>query len=258
MSAAARDATGAMAAIEARVIACERCPELRAYCAEIARVKKRAYLAQTYWGRPVPAFGDPNASVVLVGLAPGAHGSNRTGRMFTGDGSGEWLYRALYRAGFANQPTQRDRADGMALRDALITAAVRCAPPNNKPTPEERARCFPYLVEELGALSRLRVVVGLGAIGTRAAIEALHANGYAFASRLAFGHGAEADALRGDARVTLIASYHPSRQNTNTGVLTESMLDAIFARAASLASACDSNEFVRAPSVKRRGAGSGA
>ena len=229
----------AFARIAARVVACERCPELRAYCAGIARVKKREHRDASYWGRPVPAFGDSQARVALVGLAPGAHGSNRTGRMFTGDASGVWLYRALFRAGFANQPEQRDRTDGLILHDALITAALRCAPPGNKPTPAELRRCFPYLVEEFGTLPSLRVVVGLGAIGWRAATAALRAAGYAFAARPEFGHGREAEAVRAGPPplVTLIASYHPSRQNTNTGVLTEAMLDAIFARARALARA---------------------
>ena len=224
-------AADSFASLDARIVACERCPELRAYCARIAAEKKRAHRDEAYWGKPVPAFGDPEARVLLVGLAPGAHGSNRTGRMFTGDASGVWLYRALFRAGFANQPGQRDREDGLVLRDALITAAIRCAPPGNKPTPDERRNCFPYLVEEIGLLPRLRVVVGLGAIGSRAAEDGLAAAGYALARRHAFGHGAESIARRGASRVTLLSSYHPSRQNTNTGVLTEPMLDAIFARA---------------------------
>ncbi len=232
----------AFAALEARVVACEKCPELRAYCTRVAAEKKRAYRDLPYWGRPVPAFGDPRARILLVGLAPGAHGSNRTGRMFTGDGSGEWLYRALFRAGLANQPAQRDGDDGLALRGALISAAVRCAPPQNKPTPEERRRCFPYLVEELRLLTDLRVVVGLGLIGTQAAAAALVAANHAFDARPAFGHGVERLARRRnedgtEATVTLLASYHPSRQNTNTGVLTEPMLDAIFVRAAELAEA---------------------
>jgi len=245
---------------ETRIISCERCPELRAYCATIALEKKRAHRDATYWGRPVPAFGDPAARLLLVGLAPGAHGSNRTGRMFTGDASGEWLYRALYRAGFANQPTQRDRDDGLVLHDTLITAALRCAPPANKPTPEQRRRCFPYLVEEIAALPDLRVVIGLGAIGTAAAEAALAAAGYASEKRHVFGHGSESslrryptdaaqpgpteatqrgparERQRGSPNVTLLSSYHPSRQNTNTGVLTEAMLDAIFARARTLLS----------------------
>jgi uracil-DNA glycosylase family 4 len=224
----------ALERIERRIVRCERCPELREYCARIAREKKRAHRDDTYWGKPVPAFGDPRARVVLVGLAPGAHGSNRTGRMFTGDASGEWLYRALYEAGFANQPEQRDRGDGMVLRDLLITAAARCAPPGNKPTPAELANCAPYLREELEALEGLAVVVGLGAIGTRASQEALEANGFTFPGRLRFGHGAEIAGARAGRRVVLLASYHPSRQNTNTGVLTRAMLDAIFTRVRAL------------------------
>jgi uracil-DNA glycosylase family 4 len=225
----------ALAAIERRVVACEACPELRAYCAEIARVKKRAHRDETYWGKPVPAFGDPHACVVLVGLAPGAHGSNRTGRMFTGDASGVWLYRALYRAGFANQPEQRDRNDGMQLRDAFITAAIRCAPPGNKPAPHNLTACAPYLDAELAALGDVRVVVGLGAIGTRAAVLALGRAGLTFERTPAFGHGAEYRAHSPThSTVVLLCTYHPSRQNTNTGVLTEAMLDAIFTRAREL------------------------
>jgi len=242
-----------MEAIEARVVACERCPELRAYCARVAAEKKRAHRDDEYWGRPVPAFGDPQARVALVGLAPGAHGSNRTGRMFTGDASGVWLYRALYRAGFANQAEQRDRDDGMVLRDALITAALRCAPPGNKPTPPQLQRCFPYLVEELEALGNLRVVVGLGAIGTRAAAAGLVAAGYRFAAKPVFGHGAEATTTHDTrATVVLLASYHPSRQNTNTGVLTEPMLDAIFARARTLAGASRNEPRASASATPRR------
>jgi len=218
-------------ALETKIVACERCPDLRAYCARIATEKKRAHRDQDYWGRPVPAFGDFAARVLLVGLAPGAHGSNRTGRMFTGDASGEWLYRALFRAGFANQPTQRDKNDGLVLHDALITAALRCAPPGNKPTPEQLRHCFPYLVREIELLDDLRVVVGLGAIGTRAAETALASAGFTFAKRHAFAHGAESVARSGERAVVLLSSYHPSRQNTNTGVLTEPMLDAIFTRA---------------------------
>jgi uracil-DNA glycosylase family 4 len=229
-----------MEAVAERIVACDRCPELRAYCARVATEKKRAHRDADYWGRPVPAFGDPAARVVLVGLAPGAHGSNRTGRMFTGDASGTWLYRALYRAGFANQPDQRDRDDGLVLRDAAITAALRCAPPGNKPTPEQLRRCFPYLVRELELLDRARVVVGLGAIGTRAAEAALVAAGFARDARHAFGHGAESRFTRSPSKgkagreIVLLSSYHPSRQNTNTGVLTEAMLDAIFTRAREL------------------------
>lgn len=219
-------------AIGRRVVACERCPELRAYCAEVARTKKRAHRDAEYWGKPVPAFGDPNARVVLVGLAPGAHGSNRTGRMFTGDASGEWLYRALHRAGFANQPAQRDRDDGLQLTGVLISAAVRCAPPHNKPTPAQIGNCAPYLHEELATLDRLQVVVGLGAIGMRAAELALRVLEFSFAERPRFGHGAECAATRerDERAIVLVGTYHPSRQNTNTGVLTEPMFDAIFGR----------------------------
>jgi uracil-DNA glycosylase len=224
----------ALAAIERAVVVCTRCPELRAYCAQVAAERKAAYRDQIYWGRPVPAFGDPNARVVLVGLAPGAHGSNRTGRVFTGDASGEWLYRALFRAGFANRPQSISVDDGLVLRDALISAALRCAPPKNKPTPLQLERCAPYLRDELTTLRRMRVVVGLGAIGTRAAYQALLALGFEFAERAPFAHGAESVATSGNRSLTLLASYHPSQQNTNTGVLTEPMLDAIFTRAREL------------------------
>jgi len=233
----ARERARTLDALETKIVACERCPDLRAYCARVAAEKKRAHRDQEYWGRPVPAFGDFAARVLLVGLAPGAHGSNRTGRMFTGDASGEWLYRALFRAGFANQPTQRDKNDGLVLHDALITAALRCAPPGNKPTPEQLRHCFPYLVREIELLENLRVVVGLGAIGTRAAETALANAGYTFAARHVFAHGAESFARSGDRTIVLLSSYHPSRQNTNTGVLTEPMLDAIFARAREIVSA---------------------
>lgn len=229
-----------ISSIERRVIACTRCPELRAYCARVAAEKKRAHRDDEYWGRPVPAFGDADARVLLVGLAPGAHGSNRTGRMFTGDASGEWLYRALFRAGFANRAEAVARDDGLELRGALITAALRCAPPKNKPTPAQIGRCAPYLDAELRALGRLRVVVGLGAIGTRAACDALVRCGFSFSKRPAFAHGAEVEATERSGRervVTLLSSYHPSRQNTNTGVLTEPMLDAVFARTRALAGA---------------------
>jgi len=225
--------------IEKSVIRCTRCPELRAYTAEIARVKKRAYLDRDYWGKPVPAFGDPKARLVLVGLAPGAHGSNRTGRMFTGDASGDFLFPALYRAGFASQPNALDANDGLTLRDCLITAAGRCAPPGNKPTPQELRNCFPYLLEEFDALPSLRVAVGLGAIGFEAVLKMLRERGFALdLVRPRFGHGEEATATLGKRKIVTIASFHPSRQNTNTGKLTATMFDAIFKRAnAHLASA---------------------
>jgi uracil-DNA glycosylase family 4 len=222
----------AIAAIERSVIACRRCPELVAYREEVAREKRRAYRDHAYWGKPVPAFGDPLARVVLVGLAPGAHGSNRTGRMFTGDASGEWLYRALYRAGFASQPHQVDAADGMQLFDTLITAAVRCAPPGNKPTPGERAACLPYLEAEFAALRDVRVIVTLGKIADDTVHRIVKTSGRYRSPRAPFKHGAETQvALPGSPGAVVLASYHPSRQNTNTGVLTEAMLDAVFARA---------------------------
>src|SRR5690348_14532934 len=158
-------------AVSRAVVKCTKCPELRTYCRQVAAEKKRAYRDWTYWGKPVPAFGDPNARVVLVGLAPGAHGSNRTGRMFTGDSSGDFLYPALHRAGFASQSSAISRDDGMDLHDCLITAAVRCAPPQNKPTPQEIRNCFPYLVREFKELTRMQVIIGLGAIGTKAAVD---------------------------------------------------------------------------------------
>lgn len=222
--------------IEERVVACTRCPELVAYRETVAREKRRAYRDHAYWGKPVPAFGDSAARVVLIGLAPGAHGSNRTGRMFTGDASGEWLYRALFRAGFANQPNAVGLADGLTLADCLITAAVRCAPPKNKPTPLERARCFDYLEAEFAALRDVRVVVTLGKIADDTFHTLVKKIGTYRSPRARFAHGAEtAIALPGSPEVMGLSSYHPSRQNTNTGILTESMLDNIFKRAAEIA-----------------------
>jgi len=221
--------------IEQRVIACTRCPELVTYREAVAREKVRRHRDQEYWGKPVPGFGDHAARLVLIGLAPGAHGSNRTGRMFTGDASGDWLYRALYHNGFANTPAAIDRADGLELRDCFITAAVRCAPPQNKPSTQEKARCLPYLVDELAALARLRVVVTLGKIADDAFHSILKRQGAYAEARRPFGHGVETLASLGRAgNVTVISSYHPSRQNTNTGVLTEPMLDHIFKRARAL------------------------
>lgn len=223
-------------AIERRVIACRKCPELRAYCADVGRVKKRAFRDHVYWAKPVPGFGDPRARIVLVGLAPGAHGSNRTGRMFTGDGSGEWLYRALHRAGLASQPQAIARDDGMELRDCFITAAVRCAPPGNKPTPVQRDRCFPFLRDEFAALREARVVVTLGKFADDVVHTWIREAGMYRAARAPFAHLAETRAeLPSGQPVTVLASFHPSRQNTNTGKLTEAMLDAVFVRAATLA-----------------------
>lgn len=222
-------------AIQRKVVACRKCPELVAYRETVAREKRRAYRDHVYWGRPVPAFGSAGARVVLVGLAPGAHGSNRTGRMFTGDGSGEWLFRALHRAGFASQPLQFDKHDGMELHDCLITAAVRCAPPGNKPTPEEKARCFPYLEAEFAVLRDVRVVVTLGKIADDAMHALVKKHGAYRGPRAPFKHGAETRvALPSSPELTILASYHPSRQNTQTGKLTQPMLDDIFSRAAML------------------------
>jgi uracil-DNA glycosylase family 4 len=215
-------------AVAGDVVACRRCTRLRRYCAGVAALRKREFASWTYWGRPVPGFGDPAARLLIVGLAPAAHGANRTGRMFTGDRSGDWLFRALHRAGFANRPASVRRGDGLRLLDAYLTAPVHCAPPDNKPLPDEIARCLPFLEREYALLGRLQVIVALGRIGFDVCRRLLAARGAATRS-LRFGHGAVYD-LRPGAPV-LIASYHPSRQNTNTGKLTEPMLDEVFARA---------------------------
>jgi len=223
-------------AIQDAVVACERCPRLRRYCEAVAREKKRAYRDEEYWGRPVPGFGDPDARLLIVGLAPAAHGANRTGRMFTGDSSGDFLMRALHEAGFANIPSSERRGDGLQLADAYISATARCAPPDNKPAPAEIARCLPYLVEEVAALPRLQVVVALGRIAFDACLKvfgqttgAKAGNSAPASSALHFHHGAVYPL--GEGRPTLIASYHPSRQNTNTGRLTRAMFGAVFAAA---------------------------
>jgi uracil-DNA glycosylase family 4 len=224
--------------IEAAVVRCARCPRLRAYCADVAQVKKRAYRDQTYWGRPVPGFGDPRARLWILGLAPGAHGSNRTGRMFTGDASGDWLYGALHRHGFASQPHSVSRDDGQTLHDTYISAAARCAPPGNKPSPAEIDHCADFLLQELEALQRVRVVLALGKIAFDAALRLLDENGHRIARpRPRFGHAVELVTTRasGDRpAITVLASYHPSRQNTQTGKLTLPMWNAIFTRARQL------------------------
>jgi uracil-DNA glycosylase family 4 len=212
--------------LEREIVDCRACPRLVAW-RELVAVEKRASFAdEEYWGRPVPGFGDPAARLLIVGLAPAAHGANRTGRVFTGDRSGDWLYRALHRAGYANQPTSVWRDDGLALADAWIAAVVRCAPPANKPTPEERDTCFPFFAREWSLLSNAQVVVALGQFAYQA-VAALSG----LRPRPRFGHGVEV-ALPDDK--TLICSYHPSQQNTFTGVLTEPMFDAIFSRARQL------------------------
>ncbi len=211
-----------------------RCPELRAYCAETARVKKREHRKATYHGAPVPRFGEIDARVVLVGLAPGAHGSNRTGRPFTGDGSGLWLFRALHRAGFASQAEATGVDDGLVLHDAFITAAVRCAPPANKPTPSQRANCVSYLERELALLANARVIVTLGKLADDTVHRIFRTRATLVGERAPFAHGSETTYELAGRRLTVLASYHPSRQNTNTGVLTEPMLDVIFTRASAL------------------------
>jgi uracil-DNA glycosylase family 4 len=217
--------------VQAQIIACEACPRLREYCQRIAVEKRRAFVNDVYWARPVPGFGDPNAQLLIVGLAPAAHGANRTGRVFTGDGaggSGDFLMTAMHRAGFANIPTSRHPDDGLRLHDAFIAAAVRCAPPGNKPTPEEIARCLPHLDAELAALPRVRVIVALGRIGHDAYLQLLKLRGITITPRPPFAHGSRYRLPNGQ---TLIGCYHPSRQNTNTGKLTPPMIYKVFAEA---------------------------
>jgi uracil-DNA glycosylase family 4 len=237
-----------LSSIQHSVVVCEKCRRLRAYCARVAVEKKRAYRDETYWGRPIPGFGDPRARLLIVGLAPAAHGGNRTGRVFTGDSSGDFLFRALHKAGFANQPTSIHAGDGLRLTDAYIAAVVRCAPPDNKPTPAELTRCLPWLAAELDELRHLRVIVALGRIAFDATLRLLRDRSPSPAPRPAFGHGllhrldlqsqhggiltAAGDLVSqhgfSHAHLILIASYHPSRQNTNTGKLTEPMFDQVF------------------------------
>lgn len=209
---------------------CVRCPRLRDHCREVAETKRKAYQDEEYWGRPVPNFGDPRARLVLVGLAPAAHGANRTGRMFTGDRSGEWLYRALHTAGFANQPESISRDDGLVLRDCLITAAAHCAPPDNRPTREELAECSGYLTTTLGQ-TQPRVIIALGQIAWDA-VWVWGRDQFGWSKKPKFKHAAEVDVPGfNDQHLTLIGSYHPSQQNTFTGRLTIPMFDAVFAAA---------------------------
>ncbi len=236
MSAAASSGQAPRASLEAvraAVVACQDCGRLRRYCLRVADEKKRAHRDDVYWGRPVPGFGDPDARLLIVGLAPAAHGANRTGRVFTGDGSGDFLAAALHATGFANLPTSRRADDGLALRDAYVLSAVRCAPPDNKPTPEEIGRCRRHLAAEIAALPRLRVVVALGKIGHDAYLAyAAEIHGARPRPRPTFGHGSEA--ALGPGLPPLLGCYHPSRQNTNTGKLTAPMMRAVFARARAL------------------------
>jgi uracil-DNA glycosylase family 4 len=218
-----------LAAVHAAIASCDRCPRLRRYCRRVAAEKKRAHRDDVYWGRPVPGFGDPGARLLLVGLAPAAHGANRTGRPFTGDGSGDFLMSALHRTGFANIATSRHPADGLELRDAYILSAVRCAPPGNKPLPEELARCLDHLEAEVAELPRVRVVVALGRIGFEAWLRLQRRQGVALSPRPHFAHGC---VVRMPApRPTLLGCYHPSRQNTNTGTLTARMMESVFRKA---------------------------
>ena len=224
--------TPALAEVHRAIVACERCPRLRRHCQQVALAKRAAFRDETYWGRPVPGFGDPEARLLIIGLAPAAHGANRTGRVFTGDGaggSGDFLMAAMHAGGFANQPISRHPGDGLRLHDAFIAAAVRCAPPDNKPTPEEFARCEGHLLAEWDALPRIRVVLCLGKLAWDSTWRALVLRGHAVPKpRPVFAHGVVVPV---DDRVTLLGAYHPSRQNTHTGRLTASMLADVFATA---------------------------
>ena len=218
--------------LQEEIVACRLCPRLNQHCAEVARVKRRAYLDQEYWGKPVPSFGDTGAKVLILGLAPGAHGSNRTGRPFTGDRSGELLYRVLHATGFASQPGSVSRDDGLRLKGIYITAAVRCAPPGNKPLPEEIRRCRGFLERELDLLPNLRVVVALGKIAFDVYLSILRDRGLIRSrSDYVFAHNAAHRTGRG--QPLLVSSYHPSQQNTSTGKLTEKMFLDVFRRARS-------------------------
>ena len=238
---AAADRTGELAALEAEITACRRCPRLVEWREEVARTKRAAYADEEYWGRPVPGFGDPAAWLLIAGLAPGAHGANRTGRMFTGDRSGDWLYGSLHAAGLASQASSSARDDGLALTGAWITAIVRCAPPANRPATAERDQCLPWLEQEIPLLPSVRVVVALGGFAWTNALRALDTLGCTIPRpRPKFGHGAEAvldssgsDQVAAD-RMLLLGSYHPSQQNTFTGRLTREMLDAVWERAKEL------------------------
>jgi uracil-DNA glycosylase family 4 len=217
--------------VTAEIVDCFKCPRLVAWREQVATERRAAFRDEEYWGRPVPGFGDPEASVVIVGLAPAAHGGNRTGRVFTGDRSGDWLYGALYRAGYANQPTSVHADDGLQLKDAYVAAAVRCAPPANKPTIEERDTCLPYLRRELELLSGVRVIVVLGQFAYDVMVREL-----GIKPKPKFGHGVEVPVPGAAGDRTIVCSFHPSQQNTFTGKLTEEMFDAIFQRSRALTS----------------------
>lgn len=222
----------AFARLQNDITSCRRCPRLVAWREEVAATKRASFRDQEYWGRPVPMLGRPDAGLLIVGLAPAAHGANRTGRMFTGDRSGDWLFRALHRAGFANQPTAVDRHDGLELLDAAISAMVRCAPPDNKPTPAERDTCRPWLEQELDAMPQVEVIVVLGGLSYDQTLRIGRDRGWEVPRpKPRFAHGIELDLAPGP---RLLGSYHPSQQNTFTGRLTEEMLDSVFERAAML------------------------
>lgn len=224
--------SSALVQLNQEIVACTRCSRLVSYCQKIGREKRRAYMNWEYWAKPVPGFGDPEARLLIMGLAPGAHGSNRTGRPFTGDGSGDFMYPVLHKAGFASQPTATHRDDGLKLKDAYITAAVRCAPPQNKPSPKEIANCSIFLDKEMAALKNVRVVVALGKIGFDAYLNYLKRAGLLTSKAgLEFAHGAHYKMP--DGRI-LLCSYHPSLQNTNTGKLTEKMFLEVFRKAKKL------------------------
>jgi uracil-DNA glycosylase family 4 len=221
-----------LSSLRQSILSCKKCPRLRDHCRDVALIKRRAWKDWEYWGKPVPSFGDPAALLLIVGLAPGAHGANRTGRMFTGDRSGEFLYRSLYRAGFASQPTSYSRDDGLLLTDAWITASAHCAPPDNKPTPAELRNCRPWLEQEFELLQQTRVIVALGKIAFDACLAVMkHRGKITRASDYRFGHG-----VLHELDPPLLCSYHPSQQNTSTGRLTQEMLDQIFLRAARIIS----------------------
>ncbi len=248
--AASAERAAALQRLNATLIECRRCPRLVKHREAAGASPPKRYRGQTYWSRPLPGFGDPHARVLLVGLAPAANGGNRTGRMFTGDESGNWLFEALHAAGFANQPTSLHRDDGLALTDAWITAALHCAPPANKPTPDELARCQPFLLDELRALTRVRVVVALGRIGWENYLRARKALGWPPAlERPVFGHGSIT--RFGDGSV-LLASYHPSQQNTFTGKLTKPMLRKIFVTARTLAERATPRDRPAGEGARRR------
>ncbi|MFA6469208.1 MAG: uracil-DNA glycosylase [Bacteroidota bacterium] len=221
-----------LSSLNKQIIACRKCPRLVSWREEVARMKTKRFMEWEYWGKPVPGFGDPNAHILLVGLAPAAHGANRTGRMFTGDESGKWLYRALYKAGFASQRLSESLNDSLQLINCYITAACRCAPPDNTPLPKEKLNCRPFILRELQLLKKLRVVIGLGKIGFDTAVDCFQELGLSeLKSRPKFSHGS---IVKINNRITLIGSYHPSQQNTFTGKLTEPMFNSIFTKAKKL------------------------